>query len=281
MEHQRMSPILYIGVGFSVVLSVVLLAVGVDESASVIIGLCATILSLLIELIARVAAMEQRVLDVSGLGRRLATDRELFTSISRLVNDYQRVAGEQRYRLFADRAQHIVAECAEGLHDLVEGHMTLQPLSEYSFGVRGIDGLRSSIKATSYVDAEKFWNSVAGEDYFQKNIELLGRGVQVTRVFIGDRSTMARFRAVVMRHRQARMRVLIALVDEIPKELCEDYLIGDDEILTQLQLTRDGQARAERISIEVNEVRRAVNNFDRLMRAAHEWEEIFPDAAAP
>jgi hypothetical protein len=276
-----MGPILYIGVGFSVALSIVLLAVGVDQSASVIIGLCATILSLLIELIARVAGMEQRLVDVTGLGRRLATDRDLFTSVSSMVNDYQRVAGEQRYRLFSDRAKHIVAECADGLHDLVEGHMTLPPLSQYSFGLSGIEGLHRTIKATSYVDAEKFWNSVAGEKYFQKNIEMLRRGVQVTRVFIGDRPTMARFQAVVMRHRQAGIRVLVALVDEIPRELFEDYLIGDDEVLTQLQLTHDGQARAERISIDANEVRRAVNNFDRLIRGAHEWEEIFPNAAAP
>jgi hypothetical protein len=276
-----MGPILYIGVGFSVLLSIGLLAVGVDEPASVIIGLCATVISLLIELVSRVAGMERRLLDVSRLGQRLATDQELFTSVSALVNDYQRVAGEERYRLFGDRARHIVAECADGLHDLVEGHMTLPPLSQYSFGLKGIDELQQTIRATSYVDAEAFWNSVAGEKYFQTNVELMRRGIQVTRIFIGDRPTMARFKPIVMRHRGAGIRVLIALVEEIPRELCEDYLIGDDKVVTQLQLTRDGQARAERISIDTNEVRRAINNFGRLLRGAHEWEEVFPNAPVP
>ncbi len=73
------------------------------------------------------------------------------------------------------------------------------------------------------------------------------------------------------------MRVLIAPTEEIPRELCEDYLIGDDRILVQLLLTRDGVARAEKISVDPSEVRRSMSNFERLVGAAYEYEQLFPD----
>lgn len=137
--------------------------------------------------------------------------------------------------------------------------------------------IRREIQATSYVDAESFWSSVAGENYFQTNIELANRGVKITRVFIGDRATLSRLESLIRRHRKAGVRVLVALAEEIPLQLCEDYLIGDQRILVQLDLTREGVARSERIAVDPQEVRRAISNFDRLVQGAYQYEQLFPD----
>ena len=155
--------------------------------------------------------------------------------------------------------------------------MVLPPLSEFSFGLKGIAEVKASIKATSYVDAENFWKSVAGERYFQKNVELVARGVRITRVFIGDRSTVSGFRDIIARQRDAGIAVLIALADELPRELCEDYLVADDKVVAQLHLTREGLARTERVSIDQQEVHSALTSFERLVGGAYEFEEIFPD----
>lgn len=66
------------------------------------------------------------------------------------------------------------------------------------------------------------------------------------------------------------------MAEEIPRELCEDYLIGDDAVLVQLLLTREGVARAERISIDPQDVRQAISNFERLVGGAYEYEQLFP-----
>jgi hypothetical protein len=271
-----MSVLLVIGVAFSVVLSTTLALTGIDTPASIIIGLATIIISLLLDLTTRANKMENRLIDASQLSSDMVKDEQLFSAITAIARNYHKVLDKIDYAIFRDRAKFALSECQDAFHNLVEGHMSVPPLSEYSFGVKEIFEMRREIQATSYVDAESFWSSVAGENYFQTNIELANRGVKITRVFIGDRATLSRLEALIRRHRKAGIRVLIALVEEIPLQLCEDYLIGDQSILVQLGLTREGVARSERISIDPQEVRRAISNFDRLVQGAYQYEQLFP-----
>jgi len=271
-----MTPVLLIGVAFSVLLSVILVVLGIDTSNSAIIGLVGTTISLLLDLMLRVGKMEQKLIAAGGLSREMVKDPQLFSALTSMATDYHKIVEGAPYELFAERAKDVLSECQDNLHNLVEGYMILPPLSQFSFGLKGLSELRRSVKATSYVDAEGFWNSVAGEKYFQANVELLSKDVQIVRIFIGDRATVARFKPIILRHRRAGMRVLVALAEEIPRELCEDYLIGDDAVLVQLLLTREGVARAERISIDPQDVRQAISNFERLVGGAYEYEQLFP-----
>jgi hypothetical protein len=75
--------------------------------------------------------------------------------------------------------------------------------------------------------------------------------------------------------------VSIALTGEAPPDLCEDFLVADNSILVALQLTRDGHARSEIISIDPQEVRRAINRFERLVAGAYQYEQLFPDSKYP
>jgi hypothetical protein len=269
-----------IGVFFSIILSVVLILFGIDRSSSIIIGLCVTIVTLLLDIMARLAKAERRLIKVGQLNYDLTRNADLLARVSAMVDDYLKVAEQGSSSLFSARARYVLTECADGLHNLVEGYMILRPLDEFSFGLKGIPEVRRSIQATSYVDAESFWRSVAGEKYYQANVDLLARDVKITRVFIGDRDTLNRSRSFIARQKDAGIAVLLALVEEIPRELCEDYLIADEVIVTQLQLTREGVARTEKISIDPQEVRQSMNNFNRLVGGAHSYGEFFPDAAA-
>ena len=184
----------------------------------------------------RASKMESRLIDASQLSSDMVKDEELFSAITAIARDYHNVLDKVDHAIFRDRAKSALSECQDALHNLVEGRMSVPPLSEYSFGVKEILEIRREIQATSYVDAESFWSSVAGENYFQTNIELANRGVKITRVFIGDRPTLSRLEALIRRHRKAGIRVLVALVEEILLQLFEDYLIGDQRILVQLDL---------------------------------------------
>jgi|SRR5215475_33497 len=272
-----MSPLLLAGVTLSALLSVMLVVVGVDTPSSAIIGLVGTTISLLLELMLRATKMEQKLIETAGFSREMIRNPELFEALSSIAGDYRKTVDASAYKLFAERAKDVLSTCQDDLHNLVEGHMVLPPLSQFSFGLKGLTEIRHSIKATSYVDAEAFWNGVAGAKYFQANVNLVDRGVRITRIFIGDRATVQRLESIILRHRRAGMQVLVVLAEEIPRELCEDYLIGDDRVLVQLLLTREGVARAEKISIDPNEVRRSISSFDRLIGGAYEYEEIFPD----
>jgi len=276
-----MSRVLIVGISFSIALSVCLLLLGVDTPDSTIIGLVSIAISLLLELISRLAKAQEKLIAASGLSRSLLRDETLFSAISTIVEDYHSVIRRRDgYSMFANRARELLSECSDGIHDLVEGYMILPPLSQFSFGLKGFSDVRHTIKSTSYVDAEGFWKSVAGEKYLQANIELVRRGVKITRIFIGNRRNVGRAKEVMTGQREAGIRVLIALIEEIPRDLCEDFLVADDSILAQLQLTREGIPRSERISIDPQEVRRAINGFDRLVAGAYEYDTLFPGGTA-
>jgi hypothetical protein len=271
------SILLVVGVAFSVVVSTALVLTHTDTALSILIGLATIIITLLLDLMTRTNKMENRLVKVSSLSTDMMKNERLFAALTAIAQDYQKVLGKVEYAIFKDRAQAALSECQDALHNLVEGRMTVPPLSEYSFGVKEIFQMRSEIMATSYVDADWFWRSVAGENYFQVNVALAKRGVRITRVFIGDRDTLSKFGTYISRHKEAGIRVLVAVIDEIPISLCEDYLIGDQRILVQLDLTRQGVARAERITIDPQEVRRAINNFERLVQASYSFEQLFPN----
>jgi hypothetical protein len=266
-----------LGLAASIVLSIGLILLGVDRPGSIIIGIGTTIIGLLIDLAVRIDQAEEQIIIAGRLSDRLVADEYLFGAIDAIVADYGQVATTAEFDIFRDRARHVLEDCQTTLHDLIEGFMTVAPLSQYSFGVKGLTGVSRNLKATSYVDAEHFWNSVAGGRYFLANVELFDRGIAITRVFIGDRATLARIKPIVLRHRNAGIHVLVALTDELPLELCEDYLIADDRIVVSLELTREGIARSERISVQPQRIAKAINDFERLIGGAHEYEEIFPN----
>jgi len=271
------SVLLVIGAAFSVAVSAALVLTGTDTASGIIIGLCTIIITLLLEVIARTSKMEMRLVDVSSLNSDMVRNDRLFGALTAIARDFHLVISKVEYAIFRDRAHAALSECREALHNLVEGRMTVPPLSEYSFGVKEIHHIRNEILATSYVDVDSFWRSVAGENYFKLNVELARKGVQIRRVFIGDREALSHLKSYVRRHEEARMEVLVALADEISILLREDYLIGDQKILVQLDLTREGVARSERITIDPQEVRRAVNNFERLVQGAYRFDQLFPE----
>jgi len=269
------SVLLVIGAAFSVAVSAALVLTGTDTASGIIIGLCTIIITLLLEVISRASKMEKRLVDVSSLSSDMVRNEQLFSALTAIARDFHLVISKVEYAIFKDRAQAALSECREALHNLVEGRMTVPPLSEYSFGVKEIHHIRNEILATSYVDVDSFWRSVAGENYFNLNVELARKGVKIRRVFIGDREALSHLTGYIRRHEEAGMEVLVALVSEISILLREDYLIGDQKILVQLDLTREGVARSERITIDPQEVRRAVNNFERLVQGAYRFDQLF------
>ena len=265
-----------IGLACSVLLSVLLIIVGIDKPGSILIGLATTIIAILLDVLRQLRESEKKLLSASGLSQDLLRNRELFAAVSSMTTDYLRVlSAGHRYSVFPDRARRTLSGCKDTLHNLVEGHMTVPPLSEYSFGLKNLNEVTERVKATSYVDAERFWNSVAGEEYFKANVALAKRGVPITRIFIGDRDTLSRFTMIMLRHRNAGMKVLVAPTEELSPDMCEDYLIADDRLVVYLELTLDGMPRSERITINDQEVDRAIAKFDRLSRASHVYEEVF------
>jgi len=181
---KRMTPVLLIGVAFSALLSVVLVVLGIDTSNSAIIGLIGTTISLLLDLMLRASKMEQNLIDAGGLSREMVKDPQLFSALSSMAGDYHKVVEGAPYKLFAGRAKDVLSECQDNLHNLVEGYMILPPLSQFSFGLKGLSELRRSVKATSYQVECKLLDLLTYSDLQRR---ILGGPVTYSRVSMSMR----------------------------------------------------------------------------------------------
>src|SRR5687767_13654167 len=96
--------ILVVGILSSVGLSVLLVLLGLDEGQGLIIGLIGTVLSLIIDLFARLREAETHILGSLTLSRELTNDKWLARIVGQISTDYQRVTISSEER-FAQRAR--------------------------------------------------------------------------------------------------------------------------------------------------------------------------------
>jgi len=272
-KFRFLDPIIAIGISVSVGTAVILVLIGQDSAISLLSGLVITAITLMIDVIARLRESEERILKTSVLGASIVRDPWLLSTIQQIVDDYLAVK-DHRFGTFARGAIQALTDCRDVLHGLVEGHMTVGALSQFTFGRSGINEVRNTMKAVQYANPG-YWRTKYGERYFQSNVEAIKRGVKITRIWLQDRETLNNYRDIIEAQEKAGIRVLIALLDEVPRGLHEDYLIADDEVLVKLELTLDGHSKAERISVDPIEVQRALANFDLLLRYVSDPSEFF------
>ena len=270
-----LDPIITIGIIVSIAMAIILVLVGQDSVISILIGLVITTITLIIDVIARLKESEKNILQSSVLGISLANDPGLLFSLQQIVKDYLAVKNH-RYKVFSLGATHALEECHNVMHGLVEGHMTVSPLSYFSFGRSGIDQTIDTMKTVQYANPS-YWRTKYGEKYFQSNLEAIKRGVKITRIWLQNQGSLDNYRDVIEAQEAAGIRVLVALLDEVPLELHGDYLIADDEMLVKLDLSLDGNSKAESIYIDPIEVQRAINSFDLLLRYVYAPREFFAE----
>ena len=139
-----LDPIITIGIIVSVAAAVILVLIGQDSAISLLSGLVITAIALMIDVIARLRESEERILRTSVLGAALVRDPWLLSAIQQIVDDFLAVK-DHRFRTFAQGAVQALTDCRDVLHGLVEGHMTVDALSQFTFGRSGIIEVRDTM----------------------------------------------------------------------------------------------------------------------------------------
>jgi hypothetical protein len=105
--------------------------------------------------------------------------------------------------------------------------------------------------------------------------EAADRGVQMEMVLIISRE---HFNEMVAAARTIKMPVgsYIAISDELPPELDENYLIVDDRVVSYSERRTDGTVGERLISIIPIDVERMVKRFTQTLRYARKAEDILP-----
>lgn len=266
-------PIIVIGIVISIALAVILVLIGQDQATSLLIGLVVTIITLLVDIIARLRESEARIIQISEFGNSLASDSWLFDILRQIVNDY-RVVKTRNYDTYIRRMSAALVECRDVVHSLSEGYLITDVLGQFSLGRRGINNAEKEIIAVQYANPS-FWRTLFGEKYLESNEEAIKRGVKIVRIWIQSKEILTEYRDIINAQESKGIQVFIAETHIVPHALLEDFAVMDSQLYIRLELTLDGHSKHERISIDPIEIERAKNNFDVLLRYVRTPSEYF------
>lgn len=268
----QLDPFLTAGIIVSIALALILVLLGQDEVNSLIAGLLTTIITILIDLVARLKDTEHKVLEASKLGDILSENKELYSLLNQIAISYLSIKNKG-FGLFVQRSYDALLECKETLLGLENGYLTVSPGEKYSYGRKGVDSARKTVKAVAYEDIES-WRTEHMKNVVKANAEAVKRGVEIHRVFIVSNENPEQSKDVFQSHKDAGVKVFVVSPDELPStQLLESYLIVDDQVVVYFFYTRDGKKfTGERISTETLEVETAVGKFDIILRRAKPFE---------
>jgi hypothetical protein len=232
-----------------------------------------TVLTLLIDTVARLRMAEGDILRIFSFGKNLRQDKWLLDTMEQIIDDYEK-AKCIYLQPFPLRAEGALEECRDVLHALADGYMWVKPQGRYTFGQVGISQARHSVLAVSYANRQQFWRVTWGEKYFRVNKEIIARGVKVIRIFLASKSQLLDMIELMKRQAEAGVQVYVAILEEVPIELQEDYLVQDEEVFVKVELNHEGMAKDELISIKPTAVRNALASFEELRRMSMSLDEF-------
>lgn len=264
-------PVIIIGFGISIVISIVLIVLGQDEAISILIGLSITILTFLIDLIARLEANKLAMLDAFGLQNLSSINSEIEVSLKRIVNSYSSV-NQKGNVIFLQRAKDAIKDCDEVLDLLTEGRMRVDPRSKHTFGSNGLKSAKQTVRAVAYANPD-YWYSSYAKTYLNTNYEAAKTGIQITRIWIQNHQTLLMLKDIIESQHNAGIDTFVVTPEALPKHLLEDYMVVDDQLLVMLDLFYDRHVRTETISVNERDLYEANSKFEMLKKYAHKFTE--------
>jgi hypothetical protein len=262
-----------VGFAVSVVISIALILAKQDTISSVTLGLVLAILTQLFDLQIRQSNSEEQLLKATSLSQALYQDQWLLNHINQIVDAYLTVK-TRNFHLFMNRAEHSIVECRNVLYGMAEGHLAVEPRSAFSFGEVMTDKVKNSYKHVAASPDMAYWRETYGQKGTFAKRSAIERGVKVTRIFVQKLDTLREFVDVLQTQSSIGIQVYVAFRDELPRNLCYDYVIADDSVAAQMETSAVGEYRQQRITIDPIEVENLVRSFELTLHHSRKLEEV-------
>jgi hypothetical protein len=265
-----------VGFAASTIVAIALVVAQVDPVQSTLIGLLLAVFTQLFDLQLRHASSEERLLQANNLSKSLLHDSELQGRIQNIVEDYYAINAGW-LELFKIRAQHMVSECHRVLRSMAMGTMEPPAGNQFTLSANGLELAQKSLKqVTDYAAIKGAVQGIRGW-YTKAWEETARRGVEMSMVLILSRQEL---QDMLKQMQTVTMPVgtCVAISDELPQELDENYLIIDDKVVSFSERRADGTLGERIISIVPIEVERMVKRYDQLLRYARKAEEVVAEA---
>jgi hypothetical protein len=260
------------GFAVSTGVAILLVVAQVDPMQSTLMGLMLAIFTQLFDLQLRQSKSEDRILQANTLSQTLYRDPELLNKVRQIVDDYYSVTNGW-FELFKTRAEHAISDCHRVLHSMSGGIMEPPPGSQFTLSVNALRDAKTSIKqVTDFISIKDAPEGVRNW-YSRSWAEAAERGVQMKMVLVISRENFKHMLAAAQTVKTP-VGTYVALSDELPPELDENYLIVDDRVVSFSERRADATVGERLISIIPIEVDRMVKRFDQTMRYARKAEDI-------
>lgn len=266
-----LDPVIIIGTLISVFIATVLYITEIDPIASFSFGLLGIAVSLLIDLTARVTSLEIRTLKTLNLSQKLLKDRWFFNRLVNLIAAWEKLNNENYPSLFTELAHLHFQNIHDELIEIASGSMTADA-TDFRMLTILVSEAQKTLKGTSIVTADFWEQNPVGQNYWRLNVEALGRGVKITRIFIIKEIT-PKFKALMKKMLDKGVRIYYILENEVPPELCVDFVVSDENLVVKSELTPELIPRRHCISSKREDVLEASSNFDRLMWLSTEYHD--------
>jgi hypothetical protein len=267
-----------VGFAASTAVAILLVLAQVDPLQSTITGLILAIFIQLFDLQLRNSKGEERLLQANALSQALYRDPVLLAKIRQMVEDYYAITGGW-FDLYKARAEHAITECHRALHSMAGGVMEPPPGSQFVLSVNALRIAQSSIKQITDFIAIRGAPEGMRTWYSRSWTEAAERGVQMSMILILSRQDLD---AMLAEAASIKMPVgtYVALSEELPPDLDENYLIVDDRVVSFSERRADATLGERSISIVPIDVERMVKRFDQALRYARRAEDVLADAVS-
>jgi hypothetical protein len=153
------------------------------------------------------------------------------------------------------------------------------PRSQFGLTVTAFKFAQTSLKqVTDYAAIKDAVEGMRGW-YMKSWTEMAKRGVRMSMVLILSREDLKDILAQ-LRTEAMPAGAYIALSDELPTDLDENFLIMDDRVVSFMERLADGTLGERTVSTIPIEVERMVKRFDQVLRYARKSEDVLAEANA-
>lgn len=266
-----------VGFAISTGVAITLVVAQVDPMQSTLIGLMLAILTQLFDLQLRHANAETRLLQANVLSESLYHDAELLNKVRQMIEDYYTIK-HGWFEVFKLCAEDTLRECQRVLRSMAGGTMEPPPRGQFGLSVTAFKFAQTSLKqVTDYAAIKDAVEGIRGW-YMKSWAEVEKRGVQMSMVLILSREDFKNIQAQ-LRTEAMPAGAYIALSEELPTDLDENFLIMDDRVVSFMERLADGTLGERTVSIIPVEVERMVKRFDQVLRYARKAEDVLAEAA--
>lgn len=267
-KMQWLDPILAIGVLVSIAIGFSMVVLGNDTVSSLIVGLLSTIITLLVDAVARIQELENTTIESARLSH-LLSDGPFAEELRKIGEIYLGIKkfGFDYYDTLAMKA---VADAKPRLLELASGSVSVSVPTDYEY--HGTDIAQKNIK-TIHTIPMGFWDSEFGRAFLERNKAAVKRGVRITRIFA---LTTEMAKESINRLREQETAGIAVIIVKPGERTKQEFTIFDDETLVLHELDSNQRYKADIVVRDPERVKRKVAEFENLISMGRSISDVQP-----